>query len=55
MMLGVLGMYYTANATFIYAWIGALHPVIAVFLLIISYQLLRKIMKVLFNKRKGEH
>ena len=54
MIIGVFSMYYTANAASIHSWIGALHPVIAVLLFIITYQELRRVMKILFIHKKGE-
>ncbi len=39
MLLGVFMMYFTANITSNLPWLGAIHPVIAVFLVLVSYRL----------------
>lgn len=54
LLVGVFGMYFTANITAIYSWVGALHPIIAIVLFGICYQALMKTTKLIFNKQKGE-
>ncbi|MFC5465174.1 DUF6220 domain-containing protein [Lederbergia graminis] len=53
LLVGVFGMYFTANITASIRWLGALHPVLAILLFIISYQGIKKTIKLMFIK-KGE-
>ncbi|WP_246204148.1 DUF6220 domain-containing protein [Pallidibacillus pasinlerensis] len=52
---GVFLMYFTANFTDLIRWIGALHPVIAGFLAILAFQLVKKIILLIFKKRRSEY
>ncbi|MCU9595740.1 DUF6220 domain-containing protein [Caldibacillus thermolactis] len=51
---GVFFMYFTANFTNILRWLGALHPIIAVFLVILSFLLVKKTTLFIFQKRSSE-
>ncbi len=55
LLLGIFGMYFTANITVKIPWIGALHPIIAIILFLIAYQALKRTVFLLWNKQKGEN
>lgn len=53
LMFGVFSMYFTANFTDLNRIVGALHPVMAIILFLISYQLLKKTAQFMIINKKG--
>lgn len=51
-LISMFLMYFTANITTILPWFGAMHPVIGVLLLVLSYKMVLSIWKLTFDNKK---